>query len=512
MRLGPLWFSSAVIAGVLAASAAIAAAQPVTLTATVHFDRTIRPGERINKNLLGLVNGVNSAILPGVDKVVQKDIRPPFIRADVGFEDSGCPDNPNAGPLYNPTDNSFNYCTVDQRIEQALAVHARPLMIIDYMPPPLGVPACVASNGNGFGNHICPPADHAKFSALVEAMMVHVYRKFKARDFEVWNEPDLPIFFDGQLSDYLAIYEDCNAALLAAEKQLHLRRGTLHLGGPATFIDDQNFIEGVMADAVSNPDLRVDFISWHYYANYLALTGQDPSLAADIYGDLTRQVQGYIAPYLAERTDLHPKLWIDEWNVNSFYDPRMSTAYDGAFEVAAMHSMQDAGLDRSCRYNTADGSANSATTGNFGIFTFDDGARPVLYGIEMWRDLAPRRVEVEATGDTDLSHYTQNLIASIGPHAATVLIYNFIPYSPLDQSAPYCGDGGAELDATLTLTGLKNGAHKVTMRQFDCSTGILPIAEATLTPTSSTLNFSGHQAALPVTVPADGAILITIAR
>lgn len=65
-------------------------------------------------------------------------------------------------------------------------------MIIDYTPPPLGVPDCVATKGNGNGAFTCPPADRAKDAALVEAAMIRLYRKFGGRDYEVWNEPDPP--------------------------------------------------------------------------------------------------------------------------------------------------------------------------------------------------------------------------------------------------------------------------------------------------------------------------------
>jgi xylan 1,4-beta-xylosidase len=504
------WLVPAVLAGVLAASISTASGQSVPLTATVHFDRANRPGEQINLQLLGTVNGVNGPPPPGVNRLLRTQIGPPFIRVDIGFEGSGCPTNPNAGPLYNQADNTFNYCQVDQRIAQVVAAHAHPLLIIDYTPPALGTPDCVATNGAGYGASRCPPSDLTKYGALVEAAMIHAYRKFGASDFEVWNEPDLPLFFAGVVNDYLALYETCNAALLAAEQQLGVSPGTLHLGGPTTFIADQNFIQSLMADAANTPELRVDFISWHYYANYFVFGAPNPALDAGIFGTLTREVQGYIAPYLAQRPDLAPKLWIDEWNVDAVYDPRMDTTYDAAFELAALHSMQDAGLDRAARFNTADCCSNSATTGNFGIFTFDDKARPALYGLEMWRDLAAQRVAVEPTDATDLSHYTQNLIASIGGHTATILVYNFVPYSPADASPPYCGGGGSDLAATLTLQGLKNGRHKVGTQRFDCSMGIVSLKSATLPTASSKLTVANGQATLSVTVPPDGAVLITV--
>lgn len=112
--------------GTLAGSISIAGAQSIQLTATIHFDRANRRGEQINQQPLGTNDGKDSAALPIGVPLLRTKVAPPFIRADIGFDESGCPDNPNGGPLYNRADNTFDYCRIDQRIEQALAVRARP--------------------------------------------------------------------------------------------------------------------------------------------------------------------------------------------------------------------------------------------------------------------------------------------------------------------------------------------------------------------------------------------------
>jgi hypothetical protein len=490
------------------------ALQGCPLVAAVHFDR---PLEAINEQLIG---SVAAAPLADDNELLRMLVSPPYMRLDVGFEDSGCPDNPDAGPLYDATSNTFDYCQLDNRIEKGAATGARSLLIIDYTPPALAEPTCAASNGHGLGAQHCPPADYTKYGALVEAMIEHVCSVYGVTDFEVWNEPD-GLYFAGTLADYLQIYDTCNAAMTRAEQALGLDAGTLHLGGPAAYGTNRKWINGLLGHAVTDPALRVDFISWHIYANNVFVRPPDPALYAGVYADATAQVRAAITPFLAQRPDLHPLLWIDEWNVNAAYDARMDTAYDAAFMVASLHGMQDAALDRAARFNTWDSTpANpqGSPNGNWGLFTNDGQVRPALYGFAFWRQMAPTRVAVEpldaASQSRDAStrtRYAQNLIASVDTASgeATVLLYNFVPYSPLDAQPPYCG-GGVALDATLQLRGLAAGTYALLEQQIDCTTPIQPVAAASLPSTQGMVTVTSQGVDLSLRVPADGAVLLQL--
>lgn len=487
--------------------------QPVAMSAAVHFDQLLEP---INEQLLG---SVQVAPLADANALLRAMVSPPYIRLDAGFEDSGCPDNPDAGPLYDASSNTFNYCRLDDRIANALAAGAVPLVIIDYTPLALAEPTCAASNGHGLGTQHCPPADYQKYGELVEAMVRHVSSAFAVTDFEVWNEPD-GLFFAGRLPDYLNLYDVCNTAVVHAEQALGLAPGSLHVGGPATLAPNQLWIAGLLKQAVMDPALRVDFVSWHTYANNFFVKPPDPLLYAGTYADGTAKVRTWIAPFLAQRPDLYPALWIDEWNVNAGYDGRMDTAYDAAFTVASMHAMQDAGLDRAARYNTWDSTPASPEgfNGNWGLFTHDGQVRPGLYAFALWRQMTPTRVKVElldsASQSRDASshtRYAQNLIASVDNAArqATVLLYNFVPASRLDAAPPYCGAGPA-LDATLQLDGLADGAYTLERQQVDCTVPIRPIAAASLDTVRSTVLVSGQRTDLTIQAPAASVVFLKL--
>jgi hypothetical protein len=485
------------------------------LRAGVHFEAEREP---INLQLIGTGGATPRTDITGL---LAAEVRPPWIRLDVGFEDVGCPDSQKTGPLYDPVANAFDYCQLDRRLDEGRATGATPLLIIDYTPSPLADPACAATNGGGLGTERCPPADYAKYGALVEAMIGHVYTAYGVTDFEVWNEPD-GIYFAGRFSDYLQIYETSNSALARAEGALGLSPGTLHLGGPAVTLASRSWISRLLAAAVQDPALRVDFISWHNYANSPFVVPPDPNLYAGTYANDTDTVRGWLAPFQTQRSDLTPRLWIDEWNVNAFFDARMDTSYDAAFMAAALHGMQDAGLDRAARFNTWDSRPASpeGSDGNWGLFTNEGRVRPAFHAFALWRRMAPTRVAVELLDEAararDASvrtRYSQNLVASVdtATQRATLLLYNFVAFSQADAAPPYCG-GGREPDlvATLDLYGLPDGAYQLARRQVDCSTAISPVDTATLPASLSPLAFSGQHARLNITVPADAVVLLTL--
>ncbi|MBI3784621.1 MAG: hypothetical protein HY270_14600 [Deltaproteobacteria bacterium] len=484
----------------------------LALHARVRFDQTREP---INQELVG---SDTPSPLPQVNQLVRAAIGPLRMRIDVGFEDNDCPDGSVHGPLYDSASNTFNHCRLDERLALAQSAGATPQLIIDYTPLALVAPACAATNGNGTGAQHCPPADSTKYGDLVEAMIVHTYSRYGVTDFEVWNEPD-GFFFAGSLRNYLDLYSVCNDRLLRAEQQLALPSGTLHLGGPASFVPHQSWVTALLNVAVKNPALRVDFISWHRYANNPFGQQPDPLLHAGTYAEDTEAVRHWIAPYLSQRADLHPLLWIDEWNVNAFYDGRMDTAYAAACSTAALHAMQDSRLDRAARFFTWDTApAGNGAGGNWGWFTNDGQVRPAFFSAKLWHEMAATRVAVELLDSdsqqrdqTSQTRYGQNLVAAIdsSTQRATILLYNFVAYDPAVAAPPYC-DGSRAVSATLDLDGLGNGAYRVVQQRVDCTTAIQPIDSAAIATSASSLTVANHSAQLDIQAPPDSIILVTL--
>jgi hypothetical protein len=496
---------------VTAVNSALHGCPPLALRAAVHFDQ---PQEPINQQLTGTGP---STPLADVNQFLNTAVHPPWMRLDVGFEDSGCPDGSVNGPLYDPATNTFNSCRLDARLEEARAAGATPLLIIDYTPLALAEPGCAAGNGHGTGTQHCPPADFDKYGQLVEAMIRHVFTTFGVVDFEVWNEPD-GFYFAGTVDDYLRIYDTCNAAVDRVEATLGRPGRTFHLGGPAAATANHAWLTALLTVVAAQPALRLDFISWHNYPNHTLGPTPDPMLYAGTYADDTAKVRGWLAPFHAQRTDLQPLLWIDEWNVNPFFDYRADTAYDAAFMVAALHGMQDAGLDRANRFNTWDSApAGAPDNGNWGLFTHAGEVRPALFGFALWHQLAATRVAVElrdaasrARAATSRTRYSQNLLAAADPGnaRATILLYNFVAYSPADAAPPYCG-GGVPVNATLEIDGLPAGTYQVTVQPVGCTTPIQPLASASLSTTVTTRAIAAGTS-IELTAPADSVVLVTL--
>lgn len=347
-----------------------------------------------------------------------------------------------AAPRLDPT-------AIDARLRSAERSGAEALLIIDYMPPALADPACAERSRQFPGTNRCPPADYEMWKELVRQTVRHACCEAnlmgginRVRWFEVWNEPDLITFFSGSMADYLRIYQATNEALQEVEAEQEL---DLKIGGGAFLFADPPWIEGLLGlvgTSRSDPDpevLDLDFLSWHHYANnpfFGPLDGvpftpdqDNPTLSAASYADQTRFVRELVLPYKASGID--PLLWLDEWNVNAGSDDRHGNAYGAAFTAASLHAMQEAGLDRSARFNTQDNADSPFHT--WGMFTFTGAPKPVFHTFQMWSLMEPRQIEVRGLPSNDppvAERFEFGVLAGAATDSSpiTILAYNFAPY------------------------------------------------------------------------------------
>ncbi|MHB8329279.1 MAG: GH39 family glycosyl hydrolase, partial [Acidimicrobiales bacterium] len=327
------------------AKAAAAAAGRVRVT--VDAGRQPAGAARIDEGLVG-VNGPG----PASATAAMAGLGLRWVRTDVGFESS-----------YDCATGRWDPTALDARVEQIRAEGASPLLIVDYTPPCLAPLPVVPAPGNityeppDVGTQADGTNDKVIWDGLVEQMAAHEVA-LGVRAFEVWNEPD-GTFWYGGLPGYLNLYADTAPALEtgAAEAGCSTTAGCrIEVGGPALVFPDATWIEPFLS-FVSAQHLPLDFVSWHYYADYPLLgpygpvpspppgvmpVWYNPALRAQVYGLQVTQVRAEVAKF----PSLHPVLWIDEWNVDAGYDPRQSGPYGAAFVAAVLDSAQSARLDR----------------------------------------------------------------------------------------------------------------------------------------------------------------------
>jgi hypothetical protein len=168
---------------------------------------------------------------------------------------------------------------------------------------------------------------------------------------------------------------------------------------------------------------------------------------------------------LAVYPDLHPKLWLDEWNFNAGYDPRMDGTCGAAFVAAVLSTAQNDALDRSDYYDAIDDSPID----DFGLLTQSGARKPVYWTFDLWHLLSGREVPVKLTPALVTTPGTDEVGAVAARSAGgvvNVLMYNFAPRGPV-------GRPGRPLASRLTrqvavtFNGLSRPRYVVSERIID---------------------------------------------
>ena len=150
-----------------------------------------------------------------------------------------------------------NFLQVAKVYDNVLACGMKPFVELSFMPSAL---ASGKKTGIRYLNNITQPKSLARWSDFIEKFikfLLHRYGKEEVESwyFEVWNEPDLAIFFKGKQQDYFRLYEATARAVKKADKNLRV-------GGPSSsaclwLTDFKTFCE--------KNNVPCDFLSTHHY-------------------------------------------------------------------------------------------------------------------------------------------------------------------------------------------------------------------------------------------------------
>jgi xylan 1,4-beta-xylosidase len=186
-------------------------------------------------------------------KLVQDEIGFKYIRFHgLLSDDMGIYKEDTAGnPLYN-----FQY--VDVLFDYLLSIHIKPFVEFGFMPPAL---ASGSQTMFWWKGNVTPPKSYEKWAGLIRNLVMHWEQRYgrdevKTWYFEVWNEPDLSVFFSGSLDEYLRMYDSAAFAIKGICKEYRV-------GGPASASPYKYETEFVKHCAENN--IPVDFVSTHCY-------------------------------------------------------------------------------------------------------------------------------------------------------------------------------------------------------------------------------------------------------
>lgn len=223
----------------------------------------------------------------------------------------------------------YNWTYVDQIYDGLLHNGVRPFVELSFMPSKLA--SSQRPHAFWYKPLPNPPADYAKWGALVEAFTRHVVERYGIEEvsrwiFEVWNEPNID-FWTGEppFDTYLKLY----ASAAKAVKNVSSR---LRVGGPATA--QAAWVARFIGSCVKG-SLPVDFISTHVYGNdsaenvfgthdaiqrsemvALAARKVHEEIRASAKPDLPLYLSEFNATYMNE-TDVTDSPYIGPWLANT---------------------------------------------------------------------------------------------------------------------------------------------------------------------------------------------------
>ncbi|MFC4117620.1 GH39 family glycosyl hydrolase [Nonomuraea zeae] len=328
----------------------------------------------------------------------------------------------------------YDFSGVDAVYDKVTALGLRPIVELGYMPRDLA--ADPSKTVFGYEAIISPPKDFEAWGDLVRALVEHLAARYGVHElidhwaFEVWNEPNLAVFWSGTPEEYFLLYD----VTAAAVKNVH---PDLRVGGPASAAN--GWVEELL-DHVAESGAALDFVSTHTYGN--APLDWRPTLAR----------HGRDVP-----------IWWTEWGPTPTHFHGIG---DGPFGATfLLHGMKSAAgrIDALAHWVVSDhfeelGKPPRLFHGGFGLLTVGNLRKPRFHALALAARL----------GDTELAATLGGDAGGVEAWAARhddgrigVLIWN----GTLDQAQ---AGGAPELARTVTLTldGL-DGEHTLTHHRID---------------------------------------------
>jgi xylan 1,4-beta-xylosidase len=332
-----------------------------------------------------------------------------------------------------------DFTKVDAVLDLVLDTGLRPIVELSFMPHDLAPdPDATVFAYRGI---ISPPRDLDRWADLIRDLVVHLVDRYgrdavRAWAFEVWNEPNLCLFWSATESEYLRLYEITARAVKSVDP-------TFRVGGPATAA--VGWIDDLLEHCRAN-DVPLDFIATHTY-------GMPP---LDLHPITAR----------FDRSDL--PLWFTEWGVSSRQGALLNDGVWAAPLVARGMRSAAGRIDALSYWVASDhfvelGEAPALFHGGFGMLTIGNLRKPRFWALAMLERLGEDEISAEIAGDGAGS--LVEAWASRDPDGrVAIAVWN----GTLEQSKAF-GDVLLDRSVSLAVTGLAADAYEVRHHRIDAT-------------------------------------------
>ena len=325
----------------------------------------------------------------------------------------------------------YDFTGVDRVYDAVRSIGMAPVVEFGYMPRDLAADA--SRTVFTYRGVISPPRDWDRWADLIRAFTAHLLDRY-GRDevrsewtFEVWNEPNLSVFWSGTPAEYWRLYEVTARAVKDVDR--HLR-----VGGPATaavgWVEDQV--------RVGAP---VDFLSTH------------------VYGTIPLDLR----PLAGGR----PILWT-EWGVTATHGSTVNdTVFAAAFLLKGMRSAAGR-VDALAPWVASDhfeelGRPQRLFHGGFGLLTVGNLAKPKFWALALAQRLGGQELPVTLDGD-GAGSLVEAWASRYAGGGLGILLWN----ATLDHSTV---NGAPHLDRRVRLDLDLTGPHTLRLWRVDADHG-----------------------------------------
>jgi xylan 1,4-beta-xylosidase len=331
----------------------------------------------------------------------------------------------------------FDFGAVDAIYDQVVAIGIRPIVELSFMP------AAIAADPEqtvfAYRGIISPPRDWAEWRATVHALAAHLVERYGIEEvrqwaFEVWNEPNLEVFWTGTRDDYLRLYEEVAAAVKAVDPDLRV-------GGPSTAASE--WIETLTAHA-EEAGLPLDFVTSHTYGN----------LPLDTRGSLDRH--GFSAI----------PTWWTEWGVGSIHFGPIHDGVIGAPFVLSGYQDVQGRMEALAYWVISDhfeelGRPPALFHNGFGLLTVGNLRKPRYWAVHLAAHQGDSVLAAQLHGD-GADVLVRSWVTRHEDGTIDVLVWNGTVNGALMNGAPIL-----ERTIEISLTGLDAGVSDTQLARID---------------------------------------------
>jgi xylan 1,4-beta-xylosidase len=286
----------------------------------------------------------------------------------------------------------YNFQYIDALYDSILNIGMKPFVELSFMPQAL---ASGSKTVFWWKGNITPPKDYGKWEQLIRALVQHWTVRYgpdevKQWYFEVWNEPNLDIFWSGNQVEYFKLYEVTTRAIKSVSPEYRV-------GGPATA--GNGWVGDTINFAAQNR-VPIDFISTHDYG--VKGIGFDNGVQQlFLITDPDAIIGGVRLSHAQIQSSAKPSLPLHYTEWSTSYSPRdpVHDSYISAAYILSKLKGTEGYADSMSYWTFTDifeenGPVPSPFHGGFGLLNFQGLRKPAFYAYQFLNRLGDEEVWV----------------------------------------------------------------------------------------------------------------------